>query len=164
MSERSVMSIRTAVGVRVALVRVPEMAREMTGARYAALAVLNENRDGLEQFFTAGVDEDTRRAIGHVPRGRGVLGDLILDPRPLRVTDVSQHPSCYGFPSGHPLMRSFLGVPIMILGQAWGSLHLAEKADGEFTEADERAAVALAQQAADTIGFQRHAGAGVAGS
>ena len=104
-SEGCLMSIRTPV--RVALVRVPEMAREMTGARYAALAVLNGQRDGLEHFWTAGVDEDTRRAIGHLPRGRGVLGDLILRPRPLRVADVSRHPNCYGFPSGHPVMRAF---------------------------------------------------------
>jgi GAF domain-containing protein len=136
------------------------MARELTGARYAALAVLNEQRDGLEQFWTAGVDEDTRRAIGHLPRGRGTLGELILRPRPLRVADVSRHPGCYGFPSGHPVMRSFLGVPIMILGQAWGSLHVADKADGDFTEADERATVALAQEAANTLGFERGVGAG----
>jgi two-component system, NarL family, sensor histidine kinase DevS len=155
------MSIRMPVRVRLALDRVPEMAREVTGARYAALAVLNDQRDGLEQFWTAGVDEDTRRAIGHLPRGRGMLGNLILHPRPLRIADVSQHPSCYGFPSGHPVMRSFLGVPITILGQAWGSLHVADKADGDFTEADERATVALAQEAANTIGLQRGVGAGV---
>jgi GAF domain-containing protein len=150
--------------MRVALDRVPEMAREMTGARYAALAILNEQGDGLEQFWTAGVDEDTRRTIGHLPRGRGALGHLILHPHPLRIADVSQHPRSYGFPPGHPVMRRFLGVPIMILGQAWGSVHVADKADGDFTATDERATVALAQEAANTIGFRRRVGASVTAS
>jgi GAF domain-containing protein len=143
------------VGVLVSLDRVPEMARELTGARYAALAVLNEQGTGLEHFLTAGMDEDARRAIGHAPRGRGVLGDLILNPHPLRLADVGKHASSYGFPPGHPVMRSFLGVPILIRGYAWGSLHSAEKADGEFTDADEQAMVALAKEAADTIRFER---------
>ena len=151
------MGYRTNGGLaeRLALDRVPEMAREITGARYAALAVLNERRDGLEQFLTAGFDENTRRAIGHLPRGRGVLGELILDACPLRLADVCQHPSSYGVPPGHPVMRSFLGVPIMIRELAWGSLHLAEKTEGEFTEADEVAIFALAEQAADTIRYER---------
>jgi signal transduction protein with GAF and PtsI domain len=123
----------------------------MTGARYAALAVVNEQGTGLQHFLTAGVDEGTRRGIGHTPHGRGVLGDLILDPRPLRLADVRRHPDSYGFPSGHPVMRSFLGVPVIINGRAWGSLHLAEKAEGEFTEADEAAMVALAALAARLI-------------
>jgi len=84
-----------------------------------------------------------------------VLGDLILDHHPVRVADVREHPSSYGFPDGHPVMRSFLGVPIMIRGYACGSLHLAEKAEGEFTDADEQAMVDLAEKAADTIRFER---------
>ena len=151
---RSLASGGSPVGTLLALDRVLEMAREMTGARYAALAVMNAQRNGLDQFLTAGVDEDTRRAIGHHPRGRGVLGELILQPRPLRLADVRKHPSCYGFPRGHPLMRSFLGVPIMIHGQVWGSLHLADKDAGEFTDADEVQTVALAAQAASTITFE----------
>jgi two-component system, NarL family, sensor histidine kinase DevS len=143
------------VGGHLALERVPEMARDMTGARYAALAISNEQGDGLEHFLTAGIDAGTRRAIGHPPRGRGVLGDLILDPRPVRVADVRQHPSRYALPPGHPVMRSFLGVPIMIRGMAWGSLHLAEKAEGEFTEADEEAIVALASGVAETVRWNR---------
>jgi len=143
------------VAVHLALDRVPEIACDVTGARYAALAVLNEQRSGLEQFLTWGLDEDTCRAIGHPPRGRGVLGDLLLDPRPLRVADVRQQTSSYGFPPGHPVMQNFLGVPIMIRGRAWGSLHLAEKAEGAFTEADEELTVALAEHAADTLEFER---------
>jgi signal transduction histidine kinase len=136
---------------RVVLDRVLETAREITGARYAALGILNEQHSGLERFLTAGVDEATHRAIGDLPRGRGVLGALIEHPRPLRLADVGQHPSSYRFPVGHPVMRSFLGVPVVIRGQAWGNLYLTEKDGGEFTEADEEAAVILAEWAAIAI-------------
>ncbi len=136
---------------RVVLDRVLETAREVTGARYAALGILNDRHSGLERFLTAGVDEATHRAIGDLPRGRGVLGALIEHPQPLRLADVGQHPSSYGFPAGHPVMRSFLGVPIVIRGQAWGDLYLTEKQGGEFTETDEEAAVILAEWAAIAI-------------
>jgi signal transduction histidine kinase len=137
---------------RVVLDRILETAREITGARYAALGILNDQYSGLERFLTAGVDEATHRAIGDLPRGRGVLGTLIEHPRPLRLADVGQHPSSYGFPAGHPVMRSFLGVPVVIRGQAWGNLYLTEKDGGdEFTEADEEAAVILAEWAAIAI-------------
>ncbi len=129
---------------------VLQTARELTGARYAALGVLNEQRTELEQFLTSGVDEDTKRAIGDLPRGRGVLGTLIEHQQPLRLAEVGQHPSSYGFPAGHPVMRSFLGVPVRIRGQAWGNLYLTEK-DGEFSERDEEAAVILADWAAVAI-------------
>jgi len=130
---------------------VLETARELTGARYAALGILNERHDGLERFLTSGVDETTHRAIGDLPHGRGVLGVLIESPHPLRLTDVGQHPRSYGFPVGHPPMRSFLGVPVVIRGQVWGNLYLTEKAEGEFTEADEEAVVVLAEWAAIAI-------------
>jgi signal transduction histidine kinase len=136
---------------RVVLDLVLETAREITGARYAALGILNEQHSGLAQFLTSGVDEATRRAIGDLPHGRGVLGALIDHPEPLRLTDVGQHPSSYGFPSGHPVMRGFLGVPVMIRGRAWGNLYLTEKEGGEFTEADEEAVVILADWAAIAI-------------
>ncbi len=131
--------------------RVLQTAREITGARYAALGILNDQRSELERFLTSGVDAQTERAIGALPRGRGVLGALIEHPEPLRLTDVGQHPSSYGFPAGHPVMRSFLGVPIRIRGQAWGNLYLTEKAEGDFTEQDEEAAVILADWAAVAI-------------
>ena len=136
---------------RVVLDRVLETAREITGARYAAVGILNEQRTELAQFLTSGVDEDTHRAIGELPRGRGVLGALIDQPQPLRLSDVGQHPTSYGFPVGHPAMRSFLGVPVTIRGQVWGNLYLTEKDEGEFTEADEEAAVILAQWASIAI-------------
>lgn len=132
--------------------RILDEAREITGARYAALGVLNPQRSELERFLTAGVDAATRRAIGELPRGRGVLGVLIDDPRPLRLANVGEHPHSYGFPAGHPRMQSFLGVPILIRGAAWGNLYLTEKAGGgEFTEEDEEAVIVLAQWAATAI-------------
>jgi signal transduction histidine kinase len=137
---------------QVVLRRILDEARDIMGARYAALGVLDPSRRELERFITAGIDDATHRAIGDLPRGRGVLGVLIDDPRPLRLADVSQHPHSYGFPAGHPEMHTFLGVPIMIRGEGWGNLYLAEKeGGGEFTEEDEEAASALAQWAATAI-------------
>ena len=145
-------ALMTELDLGVVLDRVLQTAREITGARYAALGILNDERSELEQFLTSGVDEETRRAIGDLPRGRGVLGALIEHPQPLRLADVGQHPSSYGFPAGHPVMRSFLGVPIVIRGQAWGNLYLTEKQEGEeFSEQDEEAAVILAEWAAIAI-------------
>jgi len=123
-------------------------ARELTGARYAALGVLDEERRGLSQFLTSGVDDETRGAIGDLPSGHGILGLLIDEPRPLRLEDVSAHPRSYGFPPGHPDMRTFLGVPIIIRGHAWGNLYLSEKDDGApFSEVDEETAVVLSEWA-----------------
>jgi GAF domain-containing protein len=134
------------------LERVLDEARAITGARYAALGVLDDERIGLKRFKTAGVGAATHRAIGEPPRGRGVLGVLIVDPRPLRLANVEQHPRSYGLPEGHPPITSFLGVPILIDGEAWGNLYLAEKQDGrEFTDADEQALLLLAQWAATAI-------------
>jgi signal transduction histidine kinase len=144
-------ALTTELDRRVLLDRVLETARELTGARYAALGILNEQHSRLEQFLTSGLDEATHRAIGDLPRGRGVLGVLIEHPQPLRLADVGQHPSSYGFPAGHPAMHSFLGVPVVIRGQVWGNLYLTEKAGGEFTAADEEAVVILADWAAIAI-------------
>jgi GAF domain-containing protein len=144
-------SLVTELDQGVVLDRVLETAREITGARYAAIGVLNEKRTELAQFLTSGVDEDTHREIGDLPRGRGVLGELIQNPRSLRLTDVGQHPASYGFPLGHPVMHSFLGVPVVIRGAVWGNLYLTEKAEGQFTEADEESAVILAEWAGIAI-------------
>jgi len=96
--------LTTELDTGLVLDRVLQAAREITGARYAALGSLNDERTELEQFSTSGMDEDARRAIGDLPRGRGVLGALIEEPRPLRLSDVGRHPSSYGFPAGHPVM------------------------------------------------------------
>ena len=130
---------------------VLEVARELTGARYAALGILDDQRTGLERFLASGIDDETRERIGELPRGRGVLGLLIEDPNPLRLDDVGSHPRSFGFPPGHPPMRSFLGLPIMIRGEAYGNLYLAEKDGGHFEEADEDAALVLAEWAAIAI-------------
>ncbi len=132
------------------LARVVEAARELTGARYAALGVLDARRDTLERFITVGMDEETRRAIGDLPRGRGVLGVLITEPSPLRLAEVSAHARSFGFPPGHPPMRSFLGVPILLRGEAYGNLYLTEK-EGAFDAEDEDALVVLAEWAAIAI-------------
>jgi signal transduction histidine kinase len=133
------------------LERLLETARELTGARYAALGILDDGRRELASFVTHGVDAETHREIGDLPRGRGILGVLIEDPRPLRLEDVGDHPRSYGFPAGHPPMRSFLGVPILIRGEAYGNLYLTEKESGRFDQADEETVVVLAEWAAIAI-------------
>jgi two-component system, NarL family, sensor histidine kinase DevS len=132
--------------------RVLETAAEVTGARYAAVGILDEHRAELERFLTAGIGPEARHAIGDLPRGRGILGVLIDDPRPLRLESVGDDPRSYGFPPDHPPMTTFLGAPIAIRGEAWGNLYLTEKAGGEpFTAADEEATVVLAEWAAIAI-------------
>jgi signal transduction histidine kinase len=148
-------SLVTVLDPEAVFERLLEVARELTGARYAAIGVLDERRERLERFLTAGVDEETHRAIGDLPRGRGVLGVLISDPRPLRLKDVGTHPQSYGFPLAHPPMTTFLGVPVVIDGEGWGNLYLTEKDEGEFTEDDEEATVVLADWAAIAIANAR---------
>lgn len=130
---------------------VVSVARELTGARYAALGILDEDRQGLERFIYLGIDEETRAVIGDLPRGHGVLGLLIEDPKPLRLKQVGEHPRSYGFPAGHPPMSNFLGVPIIIRGEAFGNLYLTEKVADDFNEADEQALTILAEWAAIAI-------------
>src|SRR5215208_6397678 len=96
--------------------RVLEAARDLTGARYAAVGILDADRERLERFITLGIDDETRARIGHLPDGRGVLGVLITEPKPLRLASVGEHPRSYGFPDHHPPMKTFLGVPILIRG------------------------------------------------
>jgi len=134
------------------LQRIVETAAELTGAHYAALGVIDKSGQLLERFFTTGVDRETYDAIGGVPRGRGILGVLIREARPLRLHDIADDPRSVGFPPHHPPMRSFLGVPIVLRGVAYGNLYLTEKADGEdFSEEDEELTQLLAAQAAVAI-------------
>jgi signal transduction histidine kinase len=138
------------------LERVLDAARELTGAQYAALGVLDDRRNRLERFLTVGIDDATRRSLGDPPQGHGVLGELIRDPHPLRLPDVGAHPRSYGFPIGHPPMSTFLGVPVLLGGEAWGNLYLTDKAGGEeFTADDELAVVMLADWAAIAIANAR---------
>jgi signal transduction histidine kinase len=124
------------------------VACELTGARYAAIGVLDEDRRELERFVTRGIGDAEREAIGDLPRGHGILGELIRNPEPLRMEDVNEHPRSYGFPANHPPMHSFLGVPVLIRGEPWGNLYLTEKRGGPFDGADEAATVILADWAA----------------
>ena len=140
------------VDVDAVLQQLLDVAREVTGARYAAVGVLDETRQELERFITAGVDEATHRRIGDLPRGRGILGVLIEDPRPLRLEHLGSHPDSCGFPDGHPTMETFLGVPVMIRDEVWGNLYLTEKeGGGSFTDADEESIVIVADWAAIAI-------------
>ena len=145
-------SVLERLDVETVLERVLDSARALTGAQYAAVGVLNSSATGLERFLAIGIDEPTRRLIGPLPTGRGVLGELIRDPRPLRLADIGSHPYSYGFPVGHPPMRTFLGVPIMVDGRVYGNLYLTEKqGSGEFTEDDEQAVMLLAEFAGIAI-------------
>jgi signal transduction histidine kinase len=134
------------------LQRLAETAAELTGARYAALGVIDRSGLGLERFLTTGIDEDTHAAIGDLPRGRGLLGVLIREARTLRLHDIADDPRSVGFPRHHPPMRSFLGVPILLRGTSYGNLYLTEKEGGiDFTEEDEELTQLLAAQAAVAI-------------
>jgi signal transduction protein with GAF and PtsI domain len=133
------------------LQRIVETAAEITGARYAALGVIDRTGQALERFLTTGIDPETQAAIGDLPHGRGILGVLIRDAQPLRLADLSDDPRSVGFPPNHPAMRSFLGVPVMAGGAVFGNLYLTERAEGEFTEEDEQIATLLAAQAGVAI-------------
>ena len=134
------------------LQRLVEAAAELTGARYAALGVIDPSGSGLERFLTTGIDEETRVAIGDLPQGRGILGVLIHEAVPLRLHDLGDDPRSVGFPANHPPMRTFLGVPIHLRGVAYGNLYLTEKEGGEdFTDEDEELLSLLASQAAVAI-------------
>jgi signal transduction histidine kinase len=142
--------------VEVVLQRVLVAARELTGAKYAAVGVLDEDGTALARFVTLGLEPGEREQIGPLPHGRGVLGELIRHPVPLRLDDVGEHPRSYGFPIGHPEMRSFLGVPVLIDDKPWGNLYLTDKAGDEaFTEGDERALTRLADFAGVAIDHAR---------
>src|SRR5919204_829491 len=133
------------------LQRIIAAAAGLTGARYAALGVIDRSGTALERFVTTGLDEQTIAAIGDLPRGRGILGVLIHDAKSLRLHNIEEDPRSVGFPPGHPEMHTFLGVPIKLRGVAYGNLYLTEKRDGDFTEEDEELVGLLASQAAVAI-------------
>jgi signal transduction histidine kinase len=134
----------------VVLLRIVEAARDLVHARYAALGVLASDT-GLEQFIHVGVDDQTVADIGHMPEGKGLLGALIDDPRPIRLANIAEDPRSVGFPAHHPPMTSFLGVPIKVRDEVYGNLYLAERRGGEFTAEDEELVAALAATAATAI-------------
>ncbi len=131
---------------------IVETAAELAGARYAALGVVDRSGQSLERFLTTGVDEETRAAIGELPRGRGLLGAVIREGKPVRLHEISDDPRSAGFPRHHPPMHTFLGVPILTRGVVFGNLYLSEKeGGGDFTEEDEDLTQLLAAQAAVAI-------------
>ena len=131
---------------------VVDAAREVVGARYAALGVLGPDHESLVQFVTSGIDAERRAKIGDLPHGRGLLGLVIHEAKPIRTADLNTHPQRYGFPPHHPPMQSFLGVPVKGRGGAFGNLYLTEKIGAdEFDDEDEAIAILLAAQAAVAI-------------
>jgi signal transduction histidine kinase len=134
------------------LQKIAESAAALTGARYSALGVIDRGGTTLERFVTVGIDERERELIGSFPRGRGILGVLIRDVESLRLRDLGEDTRSVGFPPGHPPMKTFLGVPVMLRGVAYGNLYLTEKGGGrEFTDEDEELVRLLAAQAAVAI-------------
>jgi two-component system, NarL family, sensor histidine kinase DevS len=144
-------SIVQELSLDAVLRRLVATAKDVSGARYAALGVIGG--DGmLEQFLHVGMEDDTVRAIGELPKGRGVLGVLIDDPKPIRLTQIDQDPRSSGFPDGHPRMTTFLGVPIRSRDEVFGNLYLTDRADGgPFTAQDEESVLALAATAGIAI-------------
>ncbi len=134
----------------VVLRRIVEAARDLVGARYAALGVISPT-GGLAEFVHSGMPEDAVTRIGHLPEGKGLLGALIEDPRPIRLRRIAGDQRSAGFPPGHPPMSSFLGVPIRIRDEIFGNLYLAESTKGEFSAEDEELTLALAATAAVAI-------------
>ncbi len=142
--------------LEIVLERALDAAQTLTDARYAALGVLDEDGRELARFLTAGIDAETAREIGPYPRGRGVLGELIRHPEPLRLDDVESHPHAYGYPPAHPDMHTFLGVPIKVGNRPYGVLYLTEKEGGlSFDDEDEAAVVQIAAFAGLAIDHAR---------
>ena len=134
------------------LIRVLEVARELTGARFAAIGILDAGKGRLARFLTVGIDDQLRRRIGPLPRGHGILGEVIRHPEPLRLAHIGDHPRSYGFPADHPAMETFLGVPVKIRNEVFGNLYLTEKGSGEqFDDEDEQLLVVLAEWAAVAV-------------
>ncbi|MBC7643972.1 MAG: GAF domain-containing sensor histidine kinase [Thermoleophilia bacterium] len=134
------------------LQRIAELATSLVGARYGALGVLDESGEKLARFLTVGIDKETSDLIGDLPTGKGILGALICDPRPLRLRDLGADPRSAGFPKNHPPMKSFLGVPIASRKNVLGRLYLTEKQGAdEFSPADKEIAIGLASQAGIAI-------------
>ncbi len=144
------LSVSTGLDLDSTLHRIVEAAIGLVDARYGALGVLGAG-GGLSAFIHVGMDPDTAARMPHLPEGKGVLGQVITEPYPLRVADLSAHPSSVGFPEGHPPMRSFLGVPVLVRGEVYGNLYLTEKRNGDFTAEDEAVLTALAGAAGIAI-------------
>jgi signal transduction histidine kinase len=148
----SVLAIGSDLSLPALLLQIVESAVTLLDARYGALGVLDSAGAGLSEFITVGMSPDQIAAIGHLPKGHGILGLLTLEPKTLRLADLGGHPDSYGFPDNHPRMTSFLGVPVRVRGQVFGNLYLTEKQGAaEFSAEDEILAAALAGAAGIAI-------------
>lgn len=131
--------------------RIVEAACELVHAPYGALGVISPDGVGLEEFIHVGMDPDVLATMGHLPEGKGLLGALIDDPRPIRLRDIRDDIRSVGFPDGHPPMRGFLGVPVRVRDEVFGNLYLASLSEGEFSAEDEELVAALAATAGIAI-------------
>jgi signal transduction histidine kinase len=145
-------ALSSELSLEALLRRLIETAVELTGARYGALGVIDRAGTGLSEFIAVGIGAETRAMLGDLPRGRGVLGVLISERRPLRLANLADDPRSVGFPPGHPPMVSFLGCPVTLRGTDFGNLYLTEKfGDAGFSVEDEEVVALLASQAAVAI-------------
>jgi len=156
----AVMAVGGELELKVVLDRITKTAVELVDCKYAALGVLGKNshvsladftESALVEFITTGIGDEQREVMGRPPQGKGILGLLVSDPRPIRLEDLAAHPASLGFPPNHPPMRSFLGVPVRVRGRVFGNLYLTEKSTGSFTQADEDLVLRLASAAGVAI-------------
>ena len=149
---QAILILDAELNLPVVLRRISEEARDLVDAQYGALGVLTEDGRALDQFLTVGLSQDEERAIGPRPTGRGVLGTLIAEDKPLRLANLAASPESFGFPARHPDMTSFLGVPVRVHGEVYGILYLTnKKTAAEFSEDDEELVLALAMAAGIAI-------------
>ena len=145
------MILASELSLDAVLQRIIELAVDITDARYGALGVIGPGGD-LQEFITTGITPEEREAIGAPPHGRGILGALIREGKPLRIPNISADPRSVGFPHNHPKMTSFMGAPIIVRGEVFGDIYLTEKKGApEFDERDERDVLVLAAQAGVAI-------------
>ena len=145
------LSVSAGLDLATTLRQIVQAATGLVDARYGALGVLRQGGGGLSAFITVGMDDAQTAVPGRLPEGKGVLGQLITEPRPLRISDLSRHPSSVGFPAHHPEMHTFLGVPVLVRGEVLGNLYLTEKRTGDFSAEDEAVLTALAGAAGIAI-------------
>ena len=151
----AVVAVGSNLDLEVVLRQIVEAAVTLVDARYGALGVIGEG-GSLAEFIPVGLDEQEIARIHHWPEGRGLLGELITNPEPLRLSDMSAHSRSFGFPEGHPPMKTFLGAPVRIRDEVFGNLYMTEKKDGaEFDEEDEAVLTALGAAAGVAVGNAR---------
>src|SRR5439155_5285827 len=145
------LTLASELSLPIVLQRIVDLAAKVTDARYGALGVIGDDSN-LVEFVTTGISDQERRAIGPLPTGRGVLGLLIHEPKPVRIKNIAEHPKSVGFPAHHPPMRSFLGAPVQAMGRVFGNIYLAEKRTAaEFSDEDQKSLIVLATQAGAAI-------------